>query len=85
MTRLQARGTLRIVLREAGFEGDTMTARVASTVVSRLLPAALRARGVADPGPICERILHELGALAPAPASAADTPEDFLRRVTRKG
>ncbi len=84
MTRLQARGTLRIVLREAGFEGEVVTARVASTVVSRLLPEALRSRGVADPGPICERIVRELGALAPAPAPTTDTPEDFLHRVTRK-
>jgi hypothetical protein len=60
LDRLAARGTIRLVLKEAGLEPKTVTGRELTVVVERLLPAALSARGVAEPEALCASIVRAL-------------------------
>ena len=79
LTNLEARGTIRLALKEAGFEAKTATARVLSTVVERVLPAELRSRRIADPDAICARIALALEGVAAEPVS--DTAEAVFARL----
>jgi hypothetical protein len=79
LTSLEARGTLRIVLKEAGFEAKTATPRVVAAVVERLLPKELRSRKVNDPEVVCKKIAVALEGMASEPAS--DTAETVFKRL----
>ncbi len=45
-SQLEARGTIRIVLKEAGFRPEAVSAAELAAVVEKILPAELEARGV---------------------------------------
>lgn len=79
MDRLQARGTVRLALKQAGLDPASVTPREMSVVVGKILPAELDARGVAASESIC----RELGAsLATLPRDqAAETPESVFGRL----
>ena len=79
LTNLEARGTIRLALKEAGFEAKTATARVLTAVVQRVLPAELRSRRIADPDAICARIALALAGLASEPD--AETAEAVFERL----
>lgn len=51
--RLEARGTVRIALKEAGFEVNAITTRQMSVVLERVMPNALTSRGVPDAERMC--------------------------------
>jgi hypothetical protein len=81
LDRLAARGTIRLVLKEAGLEAKIVTRSELAVAVQRLLPAALSARGVAEPEMLCtalqkahERVEHR---------SADDTPDAIFARLAR--
>lgn len=48
LDRLVARGTIRLMLKDAGLEAKTVTARDLAVAVRRLLPGELASRGLAD-------------------------------------
>jgi hypothetical protein len=50
-----------------------------AVVLERVLPAALRSRGVEDPEALCRELARGLAALPDAPS--ADTPEAIFRRL----
>lgn len=82
LERLEARGTVRIALKEAGLEPRSATASELRVVAQKLLPRELRQRGVANEAAVCERLVaglrvHESQAAAPA----ADTPDAIFRRL----
>ena len=56
LDRLQARGTLRIAVREAGLDVKTVTARALAGVVSGGLAHELEVRGVERPDSVCTSI-----------------------------
>jgi len=51
--RLEARGTVRLALKEAGFEVDAITTREMSVVLERVMPESLTSRGVLDAAALC--------------------------------
>jgi hypothetical protein len=79
LTKIEARGTIRLALKEAGFEAKTATPEVLSAVVRRLLPAELRSRGIADPVAVCTKIALRLEGMVSEPA--AETAEAVFKRL----
>jgi hypothetical protein len=54
MSRLEARGTVRLVLKDAGLDPATVTVTQMSVVIERLLAAALARRRVEEPEELCK-------------------------------
>ena len=79
--RLEARGTVRIALKEAGLEAGTATPAELAVVVAKVLPRELRQRGVADEAALCSRLSAGLRSLDFGPAPTADTPDAIFRRL----
>jgi hypothetical protein len=69
MSRLQSRGTIRILLRDADLEPESVTTGQLLAVIGRLLPEALRSRAIADEETVCSRLRELLVAesLRPLP------------------
>ncbi len=85
LDKLEARGTLRIALKQAGLDAKTVTAEQMRVVVERALPAQLASRGVDAAASVCRALataLKGLGSAAPGPA--AESPEDVFRRLGRR-
>ena len=79
LTHLEARGTIRLALKEAGFEAKTATPQVLGAVVRLVLPGELRSRRVADPEAICSEIALTLEGMTSEPA--AETAEAVFKRL----
>lgn len=79
LDRIQCRGTLRLVLKEAGLDPSQIQPREMAAVLERLLPGALASRGVNDVKTLCASIS---GAIASIPTAAQpETPEAIFRRL----
>jgi hypothetical protein len=78
-SRLEARGTMRIALKEAGLDPASVRAAELSVVVKKVLPNELAARGVADAESICERLRSALSTIRDS--ASADTPEAVFARL----
>ena len=81
LNRLEVRGTVRIALKNAGFDG-TVTAAQMKVVLERVLPGELQARGIADPKSHCAAVAAGLSAARPAD-SGGETPEAIFARLAR--
>jgi len=79
MDRPQARGTVRLALKEAGIDAASVTPREMAVVVGKILPAELAARGVAAPEAICRELEASLSKLPRE--QAAQTPESVFGRL----
>jgi hypothetical protein len=79
LDRLQCRGTIRLVLKEAGLDVARVQPNEMAVVVRRLLPAALRSRGVDAPEPLCEELARGLASVETAPV--AESPDAVFRRL----
>ena len=77
---LAARGTVRIVLKEAGLDAASVAPHQMVAVGRSLLPEALRARGVADPEAIAARICADLSNVKDDGAGR-DSPERVFARL----
>jgi hypothetical protein len=79
LERLEARGTVRIALKEAGLNAKSVSPDQLAVVVEKLLPRELISRGVTDPNGACARLCEMLGGLE-AP-DAGDAPESLFVRM----
>ncbi len=68
LDRLQARGTLRIAMKEAGLEARSVGRDQARVVLERVLPRELLSRGITEADVVCKRLV----------ASLADAPDDVI-------
>ena len=79
LDRLEARGTVRLALQQAGLDAASVTPGQMAVVLERVLPGELEGRGVRDPAPLCGRIASSLADL---PEQAApDTPDAVFQRL----
>ena len=79
LDRLEARGTIRIALKEAGLDARSATARQLAVVVEKVLPAQLQSRGV-EAGD--ELIASLASALAEVPdEGGAESPDAVFARL----
>ena len=82
LERLEARGTVRIALKEAGLEPRTVTPSELRVVAQKILPRELRNRGVANEAALCDRVVAGLQVLESQSGGAAtDTPDAIFRRL----
>ena len=79
LDRLQSRGTVRLALKEAGLEPSRVQPNEMAVVLARILPAALRSRGIESPDLLCAELARGLSGLAAAPAT--DSPDAIFRRL----
>ncbi len=86
LSRIEARGTLRLLLKEAGLEPDGVTTAQMAVVVARLLPKALAKRGVDDADGLCRDLREALSRTSdePAPKESAYDVFERLGRTWRK-
>ena len=80
LSALEARGTVRLALKQAGFDAKSVNPQQMSVVVRKVLPGELSLRGVEGGESLCEHIANELGRYAEEPAGV-ESPEDVFRRL----
>jgi hypothetical protein len=78
-SRLEARGTLRLALREAGLDHTAGSGELV-VVLRRVLPRELGARGVASGDSVCEGIARAVSQ-QPFDAPRAETAVEVFRRL----
>ena len=82
LERLEARGTLRLVLKRAGLDASAVTTRQMEVVLRELLAEALQSRGVEGGDDACEHLLRGLlAANLSDSAPAAESPEEVFQRL----
>ena len=79
LDRLEARGTVRLALKETGLEAHSVTPGQMATVMTKVLPTELATRGVEEGESICAAIAAGLSDLPDG--DAADTPEAVFQRL----
>ena len=77
--RLEARGTMRIALKESGLEAKTVRAEQLKVVVERVLAQHLRDRGIEDGERICSQLIRALPSRDGVDSS--DSPEAIFERL----
>jgi hypothetical protein len=80
LDRLEARGTVRIALKQAGLEVTTVTGDQLAVVLERVLPGELSGRGIEGAEGVCQQVATRLGEI-PASPSSQDAPEDVFERL----
>jgi hypothetical protein len=60
LERIEARGTLRLALKEVGLDGRSATGAQLRAVVERLLPRELEVRGVPNAQDVCAQLKDAL-------------------------
>jgi len=80
LSRLAARGTLRIALRVAGLD-HTATARELAVVVRKVLPGELAKRCVASDAGLCEQIAQAISQQAFDARARIEPAVDVFRRL----
>ncbi len=80
LDRLEARGTVRIALKAAGLDAANVAPQQMSVVLEKVLPGELEARGLEDPGTICQRLSVGLDSLESG-ESPSDTPDAVFARL----
>jgi hypothetical protein len=82
LEKLEARGTVRIALNEAGLDARSVTRHQMAVMLERTMPAELAARGVSQAEELCRTLARGLDDFSPVGAeSGQDTPEDVFRRL----
>ena len=77
--RLEVRGTVRLALKQAGFDPRTIRGDEMAAVLRKLMPGELQRRGVADADRSCEAVARAIGDVSPR--AAGETPEEIFRRL----
>ncbi len=83
LDRMEARGTLRVLLKQAVFDSKTLNVKQMQMVIDRLLAAHLCRRGVENPESVCEGLARNLKARDFAP-SLAESPDEIFGRMLQR-
>ena len=84
LDRMEVRGTLRIVLKDAGLEVKSLTLHQLAVVFKKMMPQELKSRRVADPKGVCNAIIQDLHQAWIGDSETASTDEIFDRLGGRK-
>jgi hypothetical protein len=79
----EARGMLRVMLRDAGLDPEIITKGQMEVVVSKLLMARLEKAREPNPADICDRLTHQLK-LQTFEESEGHAPEDIFSRLGKR-
>ena len=80
LSRLEARGTVRLALKKAGLEATTVTPQQLRIVLEKVLPDEFASRGVEGGVQICANLGPQLAQLA-CDAPGAEAPEQVFARL----
>lgn len=80
LDRLEARGTVRISLKEAGLDPRNLAPEQMKVVLEKVLPKELGTRGVEDPEGVCRGLASEVLRID-AGSGGGETPEEVFRRL----
>ena len=85
LAKLEARGTVRLALKEAGLDARSVTTEQIGVMLQKVMPAEIRSRGIDNADEICEGILTALKTKAPADSAgpAPESPEAIFRRLAQ--
>jgi hypothetical protein len=82
LDRLEARGTLRLALKEAGLDPQGLALAQLSVVFEKLMPAELENRGVADASAACRAVMDGVtSSWTAADTPASSSPDDVFSRL----
>ncbi len=82
LDKLEARGTLRIALKEAGLDLRSVTGEQMAVMLAKTMPKELVTRGVEGPDGLCRELVSVLeGSSVAAPNREQEPPEDVFRRL----
>lgn len=83
LDRLESRGTVRLLLGEAGLDARGVGSRELAVAIEKLLPGELEARGVADAAGIAARLRDAVRGVDDEPAADAprESPEAVFARL----
>lgn len=82
LDKLEARGTLRIALKEAGLDARSVTPEQMAVMLMKTMPRELATRGVENIEQLCEGLITATkGFAATSPSSTPESPEDVFRRL----
>lgn len=79
LNRLEARGTLRIALKESGFDAKSVAPDQLRVVIEKLLPQHLRDRGIPAPEEVCRQLVDAIPQAGSGDAN--DSPEAIFARL----
>ena len=83
LDKLEARGTIRLALKQAGLEARTATGQQMTVVVEKVLPSELQTRGIDAAADICSGLVTGLKGLGDDATPDADSPEEIFKRLGR--
>jgi hypothetical protein len=83
LAKLEARGTVRLALKEGGLDARTVTGEQMAVILTKVMPGEMRSRGVENADEVCEGMVTTLKAQHPtgAPESGDESPEAIFRRL----
>ena len=81
LDRLEARGTVRIALKEGGLEAKNLTFPQLTVVFERIMPQLLEARAVGDPASVCSAVMNALEDSARESASSQTSSDEIFGRL----
>lgn len=82
LDRLEARGTIRLALKQAGLDAKTLSKEQMVVVLEKVLPDELNARGVAQTASICEGLVRDVKGLTGGSSGADESsPEAVFKRI----
>jgi len=80
LDRLEARGTVRIALKQAGLDHKSVTPEQMRVVVEKLLPGELKARSIDDDA-LCGALASGLRSVDAGPDRGPEAPDEVFRRL----
>ena len=80
LNTLEARGTLRIALKQAGLDPSAATPDQLAVVLERVLPSELDSRGIENAAAVCSAIGARFSEI-PVDAATRETPESVFERL----
>jgi hypothetical protein len=85
LATLEARGTVRLALKEAGLDARSVTVEQMVVMLRKVMPTEMRSRGVDQPEAVCGAVVKALQAAHPSTGSAGDSesPEAIFRRLAQ--
>ena len=81
LDQLEARGTVRIALKEAGLDPRSVTVGQMSVMLDKTMPRELMARGVDNADGLCRGLIASLKSFDGDTGGSGESPEDVFRRL----
>ncbi|MBW2397639.1 MAG: hypothetical protein JRG80_00020 [Deltaproteobacteria bacterium] len=82
LAKLEARGTLRLALKDSGFNADSITTNDMAVVLEQVMPKELASRGIDDAESVCNTLSTSLREFKQAVEEhGSSSPESVFARL----